>query len=157
MGQSGQALIGTDRRAFILKKGVTSGSMFSKQFNSWDYANISGIELKTGMASQAIVVQVPGVTPVTKVGQMAKGPNSAWEAPNAIMVQKNVDLTATTSLLRQLIAAHHQPVQQSAVQTPSAPSPADPIEQVKRLGELRDSGLLTNEEFEKKKRELLGL
>lgn len=46
-------------------------------------------------------------------------------------------------------------------QTPSAPatSPppaADPIEQLKRLGELRDAGVLTPEEFEAKKADLLG-
>lgn len=46
-------------------------------------------------------------------------------------------------------------------QTPPAPaaSPhpaADPIEQLKRLGELRDAGVLTPEEFDAKKADLLG-
>jgi hypothetical protein len=33
---------------------------------------------------------------------------------------------------------------------------ADPIEQLRRLGELRDAGVVTPEEFEAKKAELLG-
>lgn len=37
----------------------------------------------------------------------------------------------------------------------SQKSQQDPINQIKKLGELRDSGLITNEEFESKKKELL--
>jgi hypothetical protein len=37
----------------------------------------------------------------------------------------------------------------------SAPVAGDPIEQIRRLGELRDRGLLTDEEFQTKKSELL--
>lgn len=47
--------------------------------------------------------------------------------------------------------------------TPSAPPPAastpapDYISEIKRLAELRDMGILTDEEFETKKKQLLGL
>lgn len=46
--------------------------------------------------------------------------------------------------------------------TPSASSPppnatVDIADQIRKLGELRDQGLLTNEEFEAKKKQLLGL
>lgn len=49
-----------------------------------------------------------------------------------------------------------------AVQQPAAaPAPAasadDSIEQIKKLAELRDSGILTDAEFEAKKKQLLGL
>lgn len=37
-----------------------------------------------------------------------------------------------------------------------APAPADPIEQLKQLAELRDSGVLTQEEFEAQKAKILG-
>ena len=37
-----------------------------------------------------------------------------------------------------------------------APSAADPIEQLAKLGELRDSGVLTDEEFAEQKAKLLG-
>jgi hypothetical protein len=38
---------------------------------------------------------------------------------------------------------------------PPAPAAADPIEQLRKLGELRDAGVLTDAEFETKKAELL--
>jgi len=45
----------------------------------------------------------------------------------------------------------------SEVATSQTDEPSvDVIDQIKRVGELRDSGLITSEEFEEKKRELLG-
>jgi hypothetical protein len=52
-----------------------------------------------------------------------------------------------------------QEAQQAPVyqQPPEAPaSAADPIEQLTKLGELRDSGVLTEEEFAAEKAKLLG-
>lgn len=42
-----------------------------------------------------------------------------------------------------------------AAAPPAAPVTASPIEQLKQLGELRDSGVLTPEEFEREKQKLL--
>jgi hypothetical protein len=149
-GESGSALVATERRVFIFKKGVTTGSMFGKQLNSWDYSNISGVEVKQGVTTHAVVVQVPGVAPVTKFGRFASGPNSVWEAPNSIMAAKT-GVDQAIGALRRLIADHQR---SSHV---SEPHRSDPIDQIKRLGELRDQGLLTEEEFQSKKRQLLGL
>jgi len=46
--------------------------------------------------------------------------------------------------------------QAPAQQQPAASSEEDTIEQLKKLGELRDSGVLTEEEFQKEKRKILG-
>ena len=48
------------------------------------------------------------------------------------------------------------PVQQQPVQAAPAPAPADPIAQLKELGELHSSGVLTDEEFAAQKAKLLG-
>ena len=52
--------------------------------------------------------------------------------------------------------AYMQP-QQAAAPPPQAPPPpaADPIEQLTKLGELRDKGVLTEEEFAAQKAKLL--
>jgi hypothetical protein len=50
--------------------------------------------------------------------------------------------------------------QQMAAQQAAAPPPAaepDYMEELQQLAKLRDSGILTNEEFEAKKRKLLGI
>ena len=48
---------------------------------------------------------------------------------------------------------YEQPPQQAA---PAAARAADPIAQLKELGELRDSGVLTDEEFAAQKAKILG-
>jgi hypothetical protein len=148
-GEWGSAIVATDRRVFVFKKGVTSGAFFGKQLNSWDYANVSGVEVKRGMTTHAIVVEVPGVEPVTKFGRMDKGPHSVWEAPNAVMTQKND--VETVAELRRLIADHQ------AHRSTTTADGTDPVAQVKQWAALRDEGLLTEEEFQGKKRQLLGL
>ena len=45
----------------------------------------------------------------------------------------------------------------SSGHTITAPQASDPLDQLKKLGELRDSGILSDEEFEAKKKQLLEL
>lgn len=53
--------------------------------------------------------------------------------------------------------AYLQPQQASAPPPQAPPAPAvDPIEQLAKLGELRDKGVLTEEEFAAQKAQLLG-
>lgn len=61
--------------------------------------------------------------------------------------------------------AYQQEVQQQAAPAPAAPAPApappaagggDVIEQLERLGKLREQGILTDEEFAAQKAKLLG-
>lgn len=48
-----------------------------------------------------------------------------------------------------------QPVGTGEVEAPGGGTP-DPLDELKRLGELRDAGILTEEEFEAQKRKILG-
>jgi Short C-terminal domain/Bacterial PH domain len=148
-GEQGSAMVATTRRVFVFKMGANAGVMFGKQLNSWDYQNVSGVEVKNGLTTHAVVLQVPGAVSVTKFGRLSSGSHSVWEASNAIMAQGGVDEAVGT--LRRLIADQQRPDHNSE------PVQPDPIDQIRRLGELRDEGLLTEEEFQAKKRQLLGL
>lgn len=53
-------------------------------------------------------------------------------------------------------AAYQQNVQQQAPPPPAAPPQDDMITKLKQLGELRDSGVLTDEEFDAQKAKILG-
>jgi hypothetical protein len=146
------AIVATNRRILVCKWGLTTGSAFGKQVNTWDLSNVSGIEHRKGMTTEAIVVQAAGAAPVTKFGRMDKGSGSVWHAANAIFVKKTKqDDQDVVGTLRRLVADH-----QGAGTRAAMPS-ADPVEQVRKLGQLRDEGLITEDEFQAKKRELLGL
>jgi putative oligomerization/nucleic acid binding protein len=110
---------------------------------------VSGVEAKQAMTTKAIILQIPGALPVTKAGRFDKGPQSVWEAPNAVMVNiSNFDHTIAT--LRRIIQEHRH------ASNPSQPA-SDPVEQLQRWAALRDQGILTEEEFQHQKRKLLGM
>ena len=148
-GESGSALVATDRRILVYKRGITTGAAFGKQLNSWEYSMVAGVEAKAAMTTKTIILQIPGALPVTKVGRFDKGPQSVWEAPNALMVNlSNFDHAVAT--LRRLIEENRR--------VPSSPQAApDPVEQLQRWAALRDQGILTEEEFQHQKRKMLGL
>lgn len=52
---------------------------------------------------------------------------------------------------------YQQPVQQPAQPAPQQPSQADPYEEITKFKQLLDNGIITEEEFNQKKKELLGL
>jgi hypothetical protein len=147
------ALVATNRRILISKWGAATGHLFSAQLNSWDFAHVTGIEYRKGMTTKAIVVQTAGAQVVTEFGRMGKGPASVWEAPNALFVAGD-EGEGTVAFLRQIIADHHHSAGGS---TAAASSGADPAEQIRKFAALRDDGLISPEEFEAKKRSLLGL
>lgn len=146
------ALIATDRRAFIFKTGVAAGATFGQKFGSFDYRNISGVQLHLGMLNGSVVLDIPGAAPVGS-SYWGNGNNDPWKAQNAIPVSKSKNLEAVVSSIRRLIMDFH-----ARMNAPVAPAPAperDIAAQIEKLGELRDRGLVTPEEFEAKKTELL--
>jgi hypothetical protein len=111
---------------------------------------VAGVEIRKGMTTRAIIFQVYGVPTVTKFARLDKGPHSVWEAPNALQVGHFFNDQAVNEL-RTLIAEGR------ARRTGAGPSSDDPIEQIQRLAVLRDRGIVTEEEFQAKKQQLLGL
>jgi len=57
---------------------------------------------------------------------------------------------------QQVYAAPPEPQYAPPPEAPAAPSQADVLSQLKQLGELRDAGVLTEEEFAAQKAKLLG-
>jgi hypothetical protein len=124
------------------------GAALGKILNSWDYVNVSGVEVKHGMTTRAIVIQVPGVVPIMRTGRMDQGPGTIWHAPNALFV-KSPTLDSDVARIRELVANHQQ--------RPATGASPDPIDQLRRLAELRDKGIVTTAEFDAKKKQLLGI
>jgi hypothetical protein len=150
-GSSGQAILGTDRRAFVYKKGVLAGATLGRKLTTYEYEHISGIELHLGMSSGAVVIRAPGEISV-RTSAWSNKKDSPNEARNAIPVQRRRDVEAQVRSLRELVAAWNR-----SEHTPSKHETEQPdtLGQIERLGQLRDRGLLSDDEFESKKAELL--
>jgi hypothetical protein len=53
--------------------------------------------------------------------------------------------------------AASQPEPQAAPQPAAAPAPQDDMAQIQQLATMKDQGLLTEEEFQAKKKQILGI
>lgn len=147
-GANGQAIIGTDTRAFVCKPGFMAGATFGAEMTTWGYPNLVGVQVHKGMVSGAVVLQGPGQTG-TKANYWSQGDSDPHKAPNAIPVAgdwKNVQ--ARTATLSQLIDAAH------AAPAPSS-SPTSIADELRKLADLRAEGVLSDDEFGALKDKLL--
>jgi Bacterial PH domain/Short C-terminal domain len=123
-------LVVTDRRLLFIKEGA-----MSKKSEDFPLEKVSSVQWSSGMVTGTITIFASG--------------NKA-EIKN---VNKD-DGKAITDLMRhRLSAPKPTATASSAAEAPTAA--ADIPDQIRKLGELRDAGVLTADEFEAKKAELL--
>jgi hypothetical protein len=58
---------------------------------------------------------------------------------------------------RRISAAQAPPPEAAAAPAPAAPAPQDDMAQIQQLATMKDQGLLTEEEFQAKKKQILGI
>lgn len=78
-------------------------------------------------------------------------------AGTATAVSNNVSRRQAGRWAEQDQAAQEQQAAAQQAAAPAAPAEADYMAELQQLAKLRDSGILTDEEFEAKKRQLLGI
>lgn len=158
-GTFSSALIGTDRRAFVSKQGMMGGALFGKKLTSYDYRNLTGVHLETGVMSGVFALEGPGITS-QDLSYWSSGKNDPSKAPHALGLNREHfdQAKAGAALLRQLISAAQAPAFAPAPArwTPPAPTGTpDGADLLRKLAELRDAGILSGAEFEAKKQEIL--
>ncbi len=158
LGSSKQAIVGTARRAFIYKQGFMAGASFGSELTSWDYRNIVGVQVHTGMLSGAVIIQAPGQSG-TKTSYWASGDGDVHKAPNAIPLNRPFEAAqAGVARLRQLISAVQHPDNSQAkasadeIERPALKLVAD---ELRKLSDLHREGVLNDDEFTTLKRRLL--
>jgi hypothetical protein len=122
-------LVVTDRRLLFIKEGA-----MSKTSEDFPLEKVSSVQWSSGMVTGTVTIFASG--------------NKA-EIKN---VNKD-DGKAITDLIRNRLSAPKPTDATTSAEVPLAP--ADIPEQIRKLGELRDAGVLTSEEFDSKKAELL--
>jgi hypothetical protein len=161
VGALRQAVVGTDRRLFVYKAGNQAGVMFGRRAKSWNYADVANLRLDIGQKGGVLTV-MPVVPDEEILAYGASGHGTPQRSPNAITFasKPGTAVAARVQALLELVAAAHQ-AQPSAVAPAAQPPPPaarpqpDPYEEIRKLGELRSAGLLTEEEFTAKKAQLL--
>jgi hypothetical protein len=144
-GGTGQGLVITDRRIYIVKWGFWGGSSFGSRCNAFEFKNITGIEIKKALLTTTFEILTPAHhNTKTKI-------SSAIESDN-IIVFNNVKFNVfqeAVNIGRDLIGQAHNnnPTTNSSIN----------LDDMEKLAELKDKGIITTEEFDAKKKAILGL
>jgi Bacterial PH domain/Short C-terminal domain len=120
----------TDRRLMFIKEGV-----MKRTSEDFPLDKLSSAQWSSGMATGKITL-------------FASGNKAEITGVNKTDGKRIVDI------LRARLSAAPTPTAPAA--TSEGGGSTDPVEQIRGLAELRDAGILSNEEFEAKKTEILG-
>jgi hypothetical protein len=153
LGASAQAIIGTDTRAFIFKKGILAGASFGSELTSWEYRHLVGVQTHTGMMSGAVVLQASGQSG-KKTSYWGNDDDDTFKAPNAIPIARPFEpAVAGASALRRLVMEASRPAPAAPV-PPASPesrpesTATSALSQLQQLAELRAAGVLNDHDFE---------
>lgn len=147
-------LVLTDQRAIIIKVGWMTGQTLGGKVVSFPYRNITSVEVRASIASGTFEISAGGMQgPERSYWSVNKsGQANAWHSPNTIPIAKRQ--VGTFQRAADLI--REQSERASGSGAASAPAAQTIPEQIQSLAALRDQGLLSAEEFDAKKTELLG-
>lgn len=129
-------IVATDRRVLFLSAG-----MMGSQFEDIPFSKISSVQQSSGMMLASMVVH-------------ASGTKAEISNLNKDMAKALAEYVRSRTGDQQ---SQPQTSQQPPAQVSTEVPEADVADQIRKLGELRDEGLLTDEEFAAKKKDLLGL
>jgi hypothetical protein len=149
-GASAQAIVALQTRLFIVKPGLMAGATFGARVTSFDYRNITAIEVNKKLVTAVIEVIAAGYQGVRATSFWStKDGQDAYKISNCLpLARAEADKAEPVlALIRERIAQLHSPTQQAG-----STSVAD---ELAKLAELHRQGILSVEEFDAAKRRLL--
>lgn len=147
-GASHQAIIATDRRALVFKKGFMAGASFGTELTTWTYRHLVGVQIHTGMRSGAVVLQGPGQSG-TRTSAWKYDESDPYLAPNAIPIDPPFDGA------QRRVAELGRIIDEAQGEGASAPTAESIADELRKLADLRAEGALTDQEFADLKAKLL--
>lgn len=143
----------TDKNVYIVKQGYMTGHTFGNGIFSMPHKNITNAEVNYGFLGNGYFEISAGGMQNTRKSYWSNDPDkSAAKQPNSISIASKVvsdSFNYAKNFILEKVNETHMPVN-----TVSTISPADEILKYKKL---LDEGIITDEEFILKKKELLRL
>jgi hypothetical protein len=135
-GSSNQAIIGTDKRAFVFKKGFMASASFGTELTERRCSHLVGVQIHTGIMSGSVILQGPGqsgTSTSTSTSTYGRDAGDPYKSPNAIPIIRQYEpAQAGVARLRELI--HNA---QNVAPNPTTTGPE--ADELTRLAALRDS------------------
>jgi hypothetical protein len=160
-GMCREALVCTDRRVLIIKTGYMTGHIFGSNVFQLPYASITGAQVNAHLLTGYFELSAGGVQNVPKsywqdISNSFHGlkgttaPQAPQRAPHCVSLRRNhfqVFRAASAFIMQQAELARSPAAQHSLA--------SDPIGLVEQLSRLRETGILSDAEFQTKKAEIL--
>jgi len=153
-GTNGQAIVGTDRRAIVCKPGWMAGATLGCEVTTYNYLNITGIQIHKGMVTGTVAVETG--QQMQRTSYWKQGDGDSYKAPNAIPVGGGWDeVKEQVALLRHAIDRARAPTISPVTPAPAAAATISVADELSKLVALRDAGVLTDDEFQSAKMRIL--
>ncbi|WP_191985901.1 SHOCT domain-containing protein [Levilactobacillus lindianensis] len=152
-GTNKEYLIATNDQVAIIKTGFMTGHTLGSGVFRMPYSNITNAQVDYHMLSGYFEIAAGGVQNTAK-NYWSTGSDSPQESPNTITLTGDAlrqHFLQAADLINNYVALSHQP--QAAVASPTQ----DPVDEIRKFKGLLDDGIITQEEFDTKKKQLLGL
>jgi Short C-terminal domain len=155
VGNSNQAMVVLTDRVLILKTGFMAGTMFGGRATAFQFTDIGGVQVNTGLINGSIEIHTPGMG-ATKAGDyFTMDPKSdPFKLPNCIPIAKS-DLTTFQPYLERLRGMIAAARASRGSATLASETGRDIASQLQKLGELHRAGVLSDEEFAAAKKRAL--
>ena len=145
-GRPGQAFAVTDRRVYVLRYGFRTGYTGGGNCSAYGFNQVTGVTITKRMAL--------GIIQVMTAAKGSTRPGNPFIVDNMIDFMwdaKGEAFQRGVSIARKMMQKTLEAITTHAVAQQSA------ADEIGKLAVLRDKGILTEEEFQAKKRQLLGL
>lgn len=147
-GNFGQGLAVTDKRLYIIKWGAFAGSIFGGRCITFDYGRITGVKINTGMTTGTLEILTAANQDQPK-SYWGQGQDNANQADDAITFG-----SSQFNDFREVAKICHDMIEDAKQGKLSTHSGFNDLEQ---LASLKEKGIITQEEFDAKKKQILGL
>jgi len=158
LGLGGQALVALESKLLIIKPGFLAGAFGGVRVTSFSYADITAIEINTGLLFGVIEIGTPSYILSESRDFWTTHPDKdPWQANNCLPVDKTLlkEFIPYIEELRRLVHNARTARLIGPAAPEIAPQSQDLATQLQKLAELRDKGLLTDEEYTRAKAKLL--
>ncbi len=153
-----EALVCTNQRVLVLKAGFLAGVTFGSNVFQLPYETVGAVEVKFHLFTGYFELSAGGMQNTAKSYWSGDPATSAQMAPNCVSLGDRKQANRFRSACSVILAQKNSPSAASTAETAGSPEASSPnaiIDTISRLGEMRDAGVITNEEFEAKKKDLL--
>lgn len=147
-GSFGEALVITDKRLYVSKWGLMTGNMFGGRCNAFDFAHITSIELKKGLMTGTVEI-LTAATPNIKA--------SYWTTQSNYSDNIIAFGAEKFEVFERAVKIGREAISENKTRSMGGGTKENYLDELEKLSQLKERGIIAEEEFNAKKKQILGL